>query len=179
MTRENDVSENLNERLRLIGSDAVFSDCRKYRYALWRRWEMEHPLILFIGLNPSTADETKNDPTIRRCINFAKDWGYGGVMIANLFAFRSTSPEIMKQQKDPIGKENDLWIGKLADASQSVIAAWGNHGIYLSRGFDVMELLRKSGKPIFHLGISKTGQPKHPLYISYEILPKIWVSQQL
>ena len=61
---------------------------------------MEHPLILFIGLNPSTADETKNDPTIRRCINFAKDWGYGGVMIANLFAFRSTSPEIMKQQKE-------------------------------------------------------------------------------
>ena len=170
MTRENDVSENLKERLQLIGSDAVFSECRKYRYALWRRWEMEHPLILFIGLNPSTADETKNDPTIRRCINFAKDWGYGGVMIANLFAFRSTSPEIMKQQKDPIGKENDLWIEKLADASQSVIAAWGNHGEFKNRYKEVIKLI-----PNLHcLKITKNGNPSHPLYLPQSLKPKIY-----
>jgi len=162
------VSENLKERLQLIGSDAVFSDCRKYRYALWRRWEMEHPLILFIGLNPSTADETKNDPTIRRCINFAKDWGYGGVMIANLFAFRSTSPEIMKQQKDPIGKENDLWIGKLANASKLVIAAWGNHGLFLNR----CQKIEESLPPMKCLGLTLLKQPKHPLYLKKNSVPQ-------
>ena len=85
--------------------NAKFSACRKYRYALWRTWDESKPYVMIIGLNPSTADENKNDPTITRCINFAKSWGYGGVCVTNLFAFRATVPSDMKTSNDPIGTE--------------------------------------------------------------------------
>ena len=89
-------------------------------------------------------------------------------MIANLFAFRSTSPEIMKQQKDPIGKENDLWIGKLADASKLVIAAWGNHGLFLNR----CQKIEESLPPMKCLGLTLLKQPKHPLYLKKNSVPQ-------
>ena len=88
-------------------TDAKLSECRKYRYALWRTWDETKPHVMIIGLNPSTADETKDDPTITRCINFAKSWGYGGVCMANLFAYRATEPTVMKGSTDPVGTEND------------------------------------------------------------------------
>ncbi len=91
-------------------TDANLSECRKYRYALWRTWDKSKPYAMFIGLNPSTADETENDPTINRCINYSKDWGFGGLCMVNLFAFRATDPSDMMASKDPIGSDNDDWI---------------------------------------------------------------------
>ena len=95
-------------------SGAVFSDCRKYRYALWRIWDGNKSLAMIIGLNPSTADETLNDPTITRCINFARSWEYGGVLVANLFGFRATSPNELRVYHEPVGKENDYWVHELS-----------------------------------------------------------------
>ncbi len=111
-----------------IKSSAEFSVCKKYRYALWRVWDSNKPLVMFIGLNPSTADDVNNDPTVTRCINFAKDWGYGGLCMANIFSYRETDRHIMKEQNDPIGPDNDKWLKKLAAESGLVVAAWGNDG---------------------------------------------------
>ncbi|MDA8965892.1 DUF1643 domain-containing protein, partial [Pseudomonadales bacterium] len=96
-----------------IETSADFSPCRTYRYALWRTWDKTEPYVLFLGLNPSTADETENDPTITRCIDFAKQLGFGGLCMANLFAFRATQPKDLKQAKDPVGDANDKWLSKL------------------------------------------------------------------
>ena len=102
------------KRIKFSKSGAVFSDCRKFRYALWRMWDGDKPLVMIIGLNPSTADEKVNDPTISRCISFARSWGYGGVCVTNLFGFRATSPTHLKAHHDPIGKENDAWVHEMA-----------------------------------------------------------------
>lgn len=99
---------------------ATLSEDRKYRYTLTRIWDETKPKVMFIGLNPSTADETKDDPTIIRCINFAKSWGYGGLEMTNLFAFRATNPKVMKNEKEPIGKDNDTWLKKLATDNWSM-----------------------------------------------------------
>lgn len=141
-------------------TNAYFSPCRKYRYALYRRWDDSKPTVLFIGLNPSTADETHNDPTITRCINFAKDWGYGGVWVANLFAYRATLPTDMMKYRSPLGKENDAWLKKLHDKCEIVIAAWGNDGKHKNRSTKVRKLIPK----MHCLKINKTGEPAHPLY---------------
>lgn len=90
--------------------DAILSEDRKYRYILSRTWDETKPTVLFIGLNPSTADENEDDPTIRRCIIFAKSWGYGGLIMANLFAFRTTNPQGLYSEKNPVGSENDYYI---------------------------------------------------------------------
>ncbi len=139
---------------------AKLSRCRKYRYALWRTWDTQKPYVLFVGLNPSTADEHNDDPTLIRCMNFAKTWGYGGVCMANLFAFRATAPADMKAAADPIGKQNNVWLKKLAKEAGVVIAAWGNDGSYLSRSVEVKAML-----PELHcLKRNKSGEPAHPLY---------------
>ena len=114
-------------------TDAKLSECRQYRYALWRTWDDSKPYAMFVGLNPSTADETDDDPTIRRCIVFAKDWGYGGLCMANLFAYRATDPSNMFSAQDPIGPQNDVWLERLAKDAGIVVAAWGNHGGHLGR----------------------------------------------
>ena len=114
-------------------TDAQFSACRKYRYALWRNWDGSKPYAMIIGLNPSTADENENDPTITRCINFAKSWGYGSVCVTNLFAYCATVPSDLKASNDPIGTENDAWLYKLGKEAAIIVAAWGNDGSYLNR----------------------------------------------
>lgn len=155
---------------------AVFSPCRKYRYALYRTWDERLASCMFVGLNPSTADETKNDPTIRRCINFAKRWGCGGLIMANLFAFRATKPEDMKAAADPVGPENDRWLIQLHNAAGLVIAAWGRDGVFRERGAKVLAMLRRNrdGGDIGCFGLTENKQPKHPLYIkgdtSYQII---------
>lgn len=159
-----------NAKLFEDGSGAVFSPCRQYRYKLWRTWHSEKPFLNVIGLNPSTADETVDDPTIRRCIQFAKDWGYGGLIMSNLFAFRATLPSVMKAQADPIGIENDQWLQASAAQAGLVLAAWGNDGEYLNRGRTVAAMIRN----LHCLGVTKSGQPKHPLY-----LPKTTVAVRL
>ena len=142
-------------------SSAAFSKCRRYRYALWRQWA-EGPRVLFVMLNPSTADETVNDPTIRRCISFAKAWGYGSLVAGNLFALRTPSPAVLKKNANPVGPRNDAWLRRLLAESNFVVAAWGNHGQYRNRSDQVRKWL-----PRFHvLGITKQGEPRHPLYVA-------------
>ena len=141
-------------------TNAVFSSCRTYRYALWRTWDESIPYAMFIGLNPSTADENENDPTINRCINFATDWGYGGLCMVNLFALCTKDPSVMKLSKNPIGPENNNWIKKLASDAGIVVAAWGNDGSHLGRSKEVAGML----SDLKCIKINKTGEPAHPLY---------------
>lgn len=146
-----------------LASDATFSPCRTYRYLLWRRWETdwETNFAMFVGLNPSTADETLDDPTIRRCINFAKDWGYSGLCMANIFAYRATDPKDMISIDEPVGAENDRYLLEWSKKAGVVIAAWGNHGSHQGRHDQVLRLI-----PNLHcLKVTGAGFPGHPLYL--------------
>ena len=147
----------------LMIKGAQFSDCRNYRYALWRTWGPGDGHVMFIGLNPSTADETRDDPTIRRCIGFAKKWGFGGINMLNLFAYRATDPKDLKKAADPIGPKNNDYLTMYLDAGGMSIACWGVHGGYLDRGRQVIDLLVIDNLQCF--GLTKNGQPKHPLYL--------------
>lgn len=148
---------------------AKLSQCRKYRYALWRKWA-DGPRVLFVMLNPSTADETVNDPTIVRCIEFATSWGFGSLAVGNLFAYRTPSPALLKIAAEPIGPRNDHWLQKLKTDSTLAIAGWGNHGNHLGRRGAVLKLI-----PGFHhLGLNQTGEPRHPLYIPGTTQPTAW-----
>ena len=142
---------------------AQFSKDRIYRYTLWRTWRQGDGHVMFIGLNPSTADETQDDPTIRRCIGFAKDLGYGGVLMLNLFAFRATNPKELKKTNHPIGPENNHCLQRYFDPIGFNIACWGSLGSYLNRGRDVIDMLGEDGLLCF--GLTKNGQPRHPLYL--------------
>jgi len=142
---------------------AELSSDRKYRYVLWRRWEYNTPYVLFIGLNPSTADESEDDPTIRRCKRFASDWGYGAIYMVNLFALRATNPNEMLAHDDPIGSDNDNWIQDLAQNAGVIVCAWGAHGCHMNRDEDVKHLL--ADYELMCLGVTKAGKPRHPLYI--------------
>ena len=154
---------------KILFSNAFFSKDRKHRYALWRVWNNKLPKVLFIGLNPSTADEVKDDPTIRRCINYAKDWGYGGYIMGNIFAYRSTDPKNLKITNDPIGIDNNSWLIKLHSEASLTIGAWGNHGKYLDRGEEVSNLIDN----LYCLRITKEGHPSHPLYLPGNLKPII------
>jgi hypothetical protein len=143
--------------------ETIFSPCRHYRYVLWREWEatnMEY--AMFIGLNPSTADEVRDDPTIRRCAGYARRWGYGALCMTNLFAYRATKPALLKAHARPIGADNDIWLAQLAESAALIVAAWGIHGARLNRDQAVMRLLK--GK-LTCLHKTKAGHPQHPLYL--------------
>ncbi len=159
----------MKEKLKPCSSGAQFSDCRKYRYVLWRTWQAKESHITFIGLNPSTADETKDDPTIRRCIGYAKEWGFSGIHMLNLFAYRATKPRELNNVKDPIGPENNRFLKMYTGTKTLTIACWGNHGAYRNRGFDVIELLGIEN--LSCLGITQEGKPKHPLYLKRGLKP--------
>lgn len=146
-----------------FSTTARFSPCRTWRYELWRRWG-HAPVAAFIGLNPSTADETQDDPTIRRCIGFAKRWGYGGLVMLNLFAYRSTDPRGLKVAADPVGPENDETLLRVTAEAGCVIAAWGAHGALFGRDAAVRRLL--AHLTLDHLGLTKAGHPRHPLYLA-------------
>ncbi len=141
--------------------DATLNEDRRYRYSLIREWDAEKPKVLFIGLNPSTADETEDDATIRRCIGFAKRWGFGAILVGNLFAIRSKDPAVLYETKDPIGPENDVYLAKMAQEASLIVAAWGNNGGYRNRSEEVSALFPQ----MKCLGVNKTGEPKHPLYV--------------
>lgn len=155
-------------------STAIYSDCERYRYALTREWDAQGKRVLFVMLNPSTATEVQNDPTVERCERRARTLGYGGFRVTNIFAWRDTDPKLMRAAADPIGPENDKAIHEGCLWADDVIAAWGTHGAHLARGADVEAILRASGKPLYHLGLSKAGHPKHPLYIAYAQQPDRW-----
>lgn len=151
---------------------ATFSPCRQYRYSLWRRWKPGAPYALFIGLNPSTADETLDDPTIRRCKRFSRDWGYGAYVMANIFAYRATDPKEMKAQREPIGIDNNVVLQDLARGAGIIVCAWGTHGAYRDRGLQVIRLL--DAHELYCLGRTKEGHPKHPLYIRADKQPEMF-----
>jgi hypothetical protein len=149
---------------------ATLSNDRKYRYTLWRSWEYEKGYIIFIGLNPSTADETEDDPTIRRCIGFTKAWGYGSLCMINLFAFRATNPVDMLTESDPVGPENDTYLFDVCKQSRLIIAAWGTNGGYLRRDKEVIQLIPN----LYYLRLTKQGFPSHPLYLPKDLKPIKW-----
>ena len=146
---------------------AAFSRCGTYRYALWREWDDRAPGILFIALNPSTADHRRDDPTIRRCMCFARDWGFGRLAVANLFAYRTPAPARLRLAESPVGPRNDRWLARLAADASLILAAWGTHGEYLGRG----ELVRSRFAALHCLGTTLGGMPRHPLYVRRDAQP--------
>jgi hypothetical protein len=152
-----------------VQTAAALSACRKYRFALWRIWDESRPYGMIIGLNPSTADEKEDDPTIKRCVQFARSWGYGGLCMANLFAFRATKPADMFAARAPIGPGNDEWLMKLAASAGAVVAAWGNGGTHLGRANAVARLIPN----LYCLQMNRSGQPAHPLYLPADLRPTL------
>jgi len=146
-------------------ASATFSKDKLYRYTLERVWDSEKPLVAFVGLNPSTADEVVDDPTIKRCISFAQSWGFGGLVMLNLFAYRSTKRERLRTVKDPVGPDNDWWIQASLHQVEKVVVCWGNDGELLGRDMEVLNILGE----VYCLGHNKTGRPKHPLYLNGDI----------
>ena len=147
---------------------AKFSKDWAHRYALWRLWDRSQGHVLFVCLNPSTADEAEDDPTVRKCMRYADRWGFGGICIANLFAYRATDPSVLKDADDPVGPRNDYWLRRLAKQSALTVAGWGNHGTLLNRASQVRSLI----SDLSYLKRNKSGQPSHPLYLSPSLLPK-------
>lgn len=155
-------------------SVAIYSDCERYRYELTRVWQPLGRKVLFVMLNPSTATEMQNDPTVERCERRARALGFGAFRVTNIFAFRATHPKVMRAAVDPVGPDNDAAIAAGAAWADQTICAWGGHGAHLSRGPTVTQALRATAKPLFHLGLTQAGEPKHPLYIGYAVQPVIW-----
>ena len=155
-------------------SSALYSPCETYRYALTRQWDKNAAKLLFIMLNPSTATETKNDPTIERCERRALALGFGAFRACNLFAFRATDPRAMKKAKDPLGPDNLAFLLASARWADTILCAWGTHGAHMGMGPAIKSLLTQEGFPLHHLGLSKHGHPKHPLYIGYQTKPIKW-----
>ncbi len=153
---------------------AIYSDCEKYRYALTRIWQPEGRKVLFVMLNPSTATEMQNDPTVERCERRSRALGYGAFRVCNIFAWRATDPRNMRAQEDPVGPQNDQVIAEGCDWADDIVCAWGTHGAHRDRGPEVETLMRATGLPLAHLGLSKAGHPKHPLYIGYAVQPVRW-----
>ncbi len=155
-----------------LQNPAFFSPCRQYRYLLMRRISLDEPTCLFIMLNPSTADETQDDPTIRRCMGYARRWGFGVLAVANIFAWRATDPRALyKRGLEPIGPDNDSVIETVAAEADKVICAWGNHGLLYQRGRRVGELTDFAKDKRYHLGLTNDGHPRHPLYNRNDVIP--------
>lgn len=166
-----------------MNRETTFSPCRKYRYTLWRctacgsqkcnHWQQLVPFVQFIGLNPSKADENINDPTVRRCINFAASWGYGAMCMTNAFAFRATDPKDMLAESSPWGDENDYWLLQIGLRADKIILAWGNTGFHLNRHGSVIGTMQNHGlgSKLHHLGLTNSNAPKHPLYLKSTLKP--------
>jgi hypothetical protein len=153
---------------------ATFSSCRRWRYLLWRCWDGGKPAANFVMLNPSTADETRLDPTCTRARRYAERWGYGALVVTNVFAWRATDPEEMKVAPDPVGPENDSAIVRAAREAGLVVCAWGNHGAHAARSTRVLELLGAAGVALHALRVNGSGEPAHPLYLSGALRPRRW-----
>jgi hypothetical protein len=155
-------------------SGATFSACRRWRYRLWRRWDGARPVANFLMLNPSTADEVKLDPTCTRARDYAERWGYGALIVTNVFAWRATDPEALNSAQDPVGPKNDRAILRAAREAAIVVCAWGNHGAHLGRADAVVRLLERARVPLHALRVNGTGAPAHPLYLPASLAPLRW-----
>lgn len=148
---------------------AYLSEDRTYRYELWRVWGAGR-IVVIIGLNPSTADEEVDDPTITREIAFAKSWGFAGLCKVNLFAYRATQPADMRRAADPVGPLNDEVLRSLS--GNFVVAAWGVHGTHRRRD----EAVRAMFPQLHYLRLTKDGHPSHPLYLPGNLTPQPWTT---
>jgi hypothetical protein len=153
---------------------AVYSPCFRFRYLLSRIWEPAGPRVTFVMLNPSTATEVQNDPTVERCERRARALGFGGFAVTNIFAFRATDPGVMRAEPDPVGPANDRALLAGATWGRMVVCAWGTHGAHRGRGAEALHLLQASGRPLHHLGLTAAGDPRHPLYVAYAAQPQPW-----
>lgn len=169
----------------LTDTGATFSSCRTWRYKLWRIWDTAKPPLVMLMLNPSTADETANDPTVERCERRAYAGGFAGLIVMNIFAICATDPDDMKAAGDPVGPENDDHIGQVlalatlaAAGGQAlawkICAGWGIHGSHLGRDRVVSALFERAGVPLYCLGVTASGQPRHPLYVGYSVPFQPW-----
>lgn len=152
--------------------NAVFSPCRTYRYELARYWQSGSQICNFILLNPSKADAQTDDATVRRCIRYAHDWGYAGLVITNLFAFRSTDPRQLKMCPDPFGPENYDYLRSAAYAAGVVVCGWGEHGRLHDWGQEILELLQDMGIRLHALRLTAGGHPHHPLRLPANLRPR-------
>jgi hypothetical protein len=157
----------------LTPSGAKFSRCRKWRYLLWRKWG-DGAIANFLMLNPSTADEVKLDPSCTRARAYAERWGFGGLIVTNLFGWRATDPEDMKAARAPVGRGNNASIVLAARSAAVVVCAWGNHGLHRARSSQVVELLRNAGVELHVLRMNSCGQPAHPLYLPGSLQATPW-----
>lgn len=163
----------MSDALALEDRGAVISDCQRYRYLLWRRWDVSKPRALFVMLNPSTADANLDDPTIRRCIGFARSWGMGGIRVVNLYPFRATHPLDLWKADRPEGYGNLGYIERAIDSDGISIAAWGAHGKEKAVR-EVRNLFYEMGTPLYALKLTKGGQPGHPLYLPASAAPIVF-----
>lgn len=155
---------------------AEFSDCRKYRYALWRTHDLQSQrrIVMFIGLNPSTADETVDDPTIRRCVNFAKAWGYTGIVMVNAYAYRATDPRTLLTVSDPVGPDNDRLLRSWSRSVDTAVAAWGAK-CDVGR---VAAVCAAIDRDMYCLGRTTQGAPRHPLYMPKNAKLELYLKQK-
>ena len=148
---------------------ATFSGCETYRYTLGREWDPSLGRVCFCLLNPSTADEHVLDPTLTRCLGYAKRWGFGRMDVVNVFALRSTDPKGLRAVDDPIGPDNDDAIVEIASSADLVVAGWGTHASLMDRHDAALELLAPFDPCCW--GLTKHGYPKHPLYLRADLDP--------
>jgi len=160
------------------GSDGVatatFDPTRVYRFRLTRTWDAGLPRVNFLMLNPSTADAHVLDPTVRRCVGFARTWGFGTLVVTNIFAFRATDPAVLALPDDPVGPGNDRAITDAAVSADRVVVAWGTRGSQLARGEQVAGLLDDHGVAAVALRATRDGYPAHPLYLRGDTVPVPW-----
>lgn len=149
---------------------ACFDPTGAYRYSLWRIWRPAALRIAFVMLNPSTADAAANDPTIRRCLSFAQTWGYGALEVVNLFGLRASQPQLLRQTDDPVGADCDRYVQAAISCADAVIVAWGNWGQLQGRDQTVLNWIDPQKR--YCLGVNRSGQPRHPLYLSRSALPQ-------
>jgi len=170
MPTDTELPVRVDQREDLAGgiSAAVLSEDGQYRYLLTRIWDRSRKPLVVVMLNPSTADAFADDPTIRRLAGpkgFARRAGAGGVVVVNLFALRSTDPRALLHHADPVGRYNDAFIRQASDMAGTVLCAWGAAGIQDDRGPRVVKALKARRVPLVRLGVTSTGQPRHPLYV--------------
>jgi len=168
MTETRDLLAELLDPAAEETTGAEFSLCLDYRYQLWRRWDPLRKTLVFVMLNPSTADDVANDPTVERCQRRATMLGYGGLEVLNCFAYRSTNPKALVQVVDPVGPDNMFWIQTARERNPGcdVVAAWGTHAKLRDQGEAVAEVLAAGGR-VMCLGINRDDSPVHPLYVPY------------
>ena len=159
--------------MNLTAAGAKFSKCRRWRYLLWRKWG-DGPVANFLMLNPSTADEVKLDPSCTRARVYAEQWGFGALIVTNLFGWRATDPDDMKAARDPVGRGNDAAIVEAARHAKLVVCAWGNHGLHRERSAYVRAVLSEAQVPLHVLKLNGGGEPAHPLYLPAKLSPAIW-----